>query len=52
MPNIMEDPPKAQMNVYLQGVHGLAGKTEVYANNYRTGIVLLGFQANKVELVN
>lgn len=37
MSNIMEDLQKAQISVYLQGVHGLVGKTEVYANNYYTG---------------
>lgn len=29
---------KSQISVYLQGVHSLAGKTDVYANNYHTAI--------------
>lgn len=42
MPNIMEDPQKAQISVYLQEVHGLVGKTEVSANNYHTGTCPFG----------
>lgn len=38
MLNIMEDtlPEKAQISVYLQRVHGLVGKTDVYADKYHT----------------